>query len=57
LEVVVVLFTNPLEYVFVKHMDYKKVMDVLMISLHHGVAQLVVSVKKHGKGEVEVKYK
>jgi len=56
LEVVVVLFINQLEYVFVKHMDYKKVVDLLMIYVHHGVAQLVVSVKKHGKGELEVKY-
>jgi hypothetical protein len=57
LEVVVVLFINQLEYVFVKPMDYKKAVDVRMIYVHHGVAQLVASVKKQGKEELEVKYK
>ncbi len=54
--VVVVLFINQLEYVFVKHMDYKKVVDVRVISVQHGVAQFVAFVKKHEKFNVEVKY-
>jgi len=56
-EVAVVLFIDQLEPFFVKYMDSKKVVDVRMISVQHGVAQFVVFVKKHEKSEVEVKYK
>jgi hypothetical protein len=54
-EVVVVLFIDQLDYVSVKHMALKKVVDAQMISAQHGVVQFAVFVKKHEKSIVEVK--
>jgi hypothetical protein len=56
IQVVVVLCIDLFVEISGSHLDWWKIQVAALISVHHGVAHVVLFAKKHEKSKLEVKY-